>query len=56
MRHPWFLARGLRALHRDPELRHRLRSGASRQIAQFTWEHVAEHIESLAHAHLVRRG
>lgn len=56
MRHPWFLARGLGALQRDPQLRNRLRSGAARQIAQFTWTRVAERIESIAHTHLLRRG
>ncbi len=56
LRHPWFLARGLRALHRDLEMRRRLRSEASRQIAQFTWARVAERIESIADAHLVQRG
>jgi glycosyltransferase involved in cell wall biosynthesis len=56
VRHPWFLARGLRALQRDPKLRRRVRSEASRQIAQFTWTRVAERIESIAHAHLLQRG
>lgn len=47
-RHPWFLARGMRVLARDAALRERLRSAARTRVLHYTWDRVAERIESIA--------
>ena len=52
LRHPWFLARGLRALVRDPEMRRRLRTNAAGRMTRFTWDGVAERIEGVCRSHL----
>jgi glycosyltransferase involved in cell wall biosynthesis len=50
IRHPWFLARGLAAVARDPALRRGMRTRAARQMAQFTWDRVAERLEFVSRA------
>ena len=51
-RHSYFLAAGLAALQRDPELRLRLRAAAQRRVAAFTWDRVAARVESVVAARL----
>src|SRR5262245_50278022 len=51
-RYPPFLARGLNALYRDPELRARLRRDARTQMGRFTWAQVADRIEAVVAARL----
>jgi glycosyltransferase involved in cell wall biosynthesis len=55
-RHPWFLARGLRALHDDSALADRLRTGALDRIRNFTWPRVADQIEAIARKRLAAAG
>jgi glycosyltransferase involved in cell wall biosynthesis len=51
-RHPWFLAAGLAALARDRELRTRLRRQALERVASYSWESVADRVESTARQRL----
>ncbi len=46
-RHPWFLSRGLRALHDDPAMAARLRAAALTRIGDFTWSRVADQLEAI---------
>lgn len=43
-RHPWFLRRGLRVLHDDPELAERLRAAALQRVSRFDWKHVTDQL------------
>jgi glycosyltransferase involved in cell wall biosynthesis len=52
VRHPWFLARGIRRLYADSGLRQRLRNAARARVAEFTWERVADRIETIVRARL----
>jgi glycosyltransferase involved in cell wall biosynthesis len=52
MRHPWFLARGIRVLWRDPARRRRLARSARAHVAQFAWPAVADRIEAIVDARL----
>ena len=52
LRHPWFLARGIRRLRTDPELRGRFRHAARTRVAEFTWPRVAGRIEAIVAARL----
>lgn len=51
-RHPFFLARGVLALHSEPELRGRLRRRALERVREFSWHHVAEQLERVARRRL----
>jgi glycosyltransferase involved in cell wall biosynthesis len=46
-RHPWFLTRGLRALHQTPELGQELRQNALRRVQQFSWPRVVDQLETV---------
>jgi glycosyltransferase involved in cell wall biosynthesis len=43
-RHPWFLRRGLRALHDDPEMATRLRQAALERVRDFAWPRVTDQL------------
>jgi glycosyltransferase involved in cell wall biosynthesis len=53
-RHPWALARGIRALARDRKTRERMRSAARTRALGFTWDRVAERIETIVRDDLTR--
>jgi glycosyltransferase involved in cell wall biosynthesis len=55
-RHPWFLARGVLALCRDPGLRQQLRRSALERVRHLSWERVAERIEQVARERLAAGG
>jgi glycosyltransferase involved in cell wall biosynthesis len=46
-RHPWFLSRGLRAVHDDPAMAARLRAAALVRVGDFTWARVADQLEAI---------
>jgi glycosyltransferase involved in cell wall biosynthesis len=51
-RHPFFLARGMLALHSDPHLRDQLQRHALERVRAFSWHHVADQLESVARRRL----
>lgn len=51
-RHPWWLARGMTALWRDPAMRHRFRLAAAAEVAAFEWSRVADRLLSVVHDRL----
>lgn len=51
-RQPFFLTRGLSALHRDPALRGRLRAAALARVQGFGWPAVADQIEAVIRSRL----
>jgi len=51
-RHPWFLSRGLRAMHDDPAMAARLRVAALARIGDFTWARVADQLEEIVRRRL----
>jgi glycosyltransferase involved in cell wall biosynthesis len=51
-RHPWFLSRGLGALHDDPAMAARLRATALGRIGDFTWARVADQVEEIVRRRL----
>jgi len=46
-RHPWFLARGLSALHGSPELALGMREKALQRVQQFSWPRVVDQLEEV---------
>lgn len=46
-RHPWFLERGLRAMHDDSDLRSTLRDAALRGIQEYSWPRVVDQLEDV---------
>jgi len=53
-RHPWFLARGLRTLVAQADLRVRLREAALGHVARFTWERLGQRVEEIVWTRLGR--
>ncbi|UCE02926.1 MAG: glycosyltransferase family 4 protein [Candidatus Latescibacterota bacterium] len=51
-RHPWFLRRGLGALHADAALAARLRAAALARVARFGWPRVVDQLLDLVAAEL----
>jgi glycosyltransferase involved in cell wall biosynthesis len=51
-RHPWFLRRGLGALHADAALAARLRQAALARVADFGWPRVVDQLLDLVSAEL----
>ncbi|MFZ2054935.1 MAG: glycosyltransferase family 4 protein [Candidatus Aminicenantales bacterium] len=45
--HPWFLARQIKRLIDDPGLRRRLADAGCRKIKEFTWDALAERLETM---------
>jgi glycosyltransferase involved in cell wall biosynthesis len=54
-RHPWFLARGLKALLKTPDLAQRLRGNALHHIQQFSWPNVVDQLEEVVRRKLSER-
>jgi glycosyltransferase involved in cell wall biosynthesis len=53
-RHPWFLSRGLKALHGAPELADRMRENALQRVQQFSWPRVVDQLEAVVERKLSR--
>lgn len=51
-RHPFFLRRGLNALHADAVLAGRLRTSAFERIRAFSWDRVADQVEAIIRRNL----
>ena len=45
--HPWFLAREVKRLINDPDLRHRLADAGHQKIGEFTWDALSGKLEAL---------
>ena len=51
-RHPYFVARGLDALSRDPETARRLAAAALARVRGFAWPHVVDQLEEIVQRRL----
>jgi glycosyltransferase involved in cell wall biosynthesis len=51
-RHQYFMGKGIRALHGDPDLAHRLRDNALERVRRFSWSHVVDQLESVVRRRL----